>query len=315
MNPFSPSNTREPVLFGADPRGYHKIGKEFKRGDQQFIMSRSELARFGRCPERWLHLPEEPKTPAMEWGSLLDCIVLTPELFPAQYSVTPEQYKNDKGEMKDWNWNATACKEWRQREHASGKEVAKLDHASAAWRAAKRFTADPIIARFLEVSKRQVQVFVNYCDPETRIVVPVKCMVDLLPDPDSEYGECIGDFKTTDNAEPGAWERTAASMGYATQAAMYLDAVNAALGAEYWRFIHLIQESEEPYQPARREIWNDWIELGRVEYVKRLQQYCRCLSTGRFPGYDDADSFVEPAAEHGFRVAFPPAWLLRQMQS
>lgn len=324
MSLFTPSQSRQPAIYNGDPRMYH-VADAIPKGQPGFVMSRSELARFARCPSRWLRLPAEEKTPAMEWGSLLDTIVLNPELFEKTYAVAASEYpatptkKGAPEVMKPWNWNATFCDDWRTEQQQAGKEVVKSGDAALAWKAAKRFNADPVIARVLACSKRQVVFHADYHDvddngePLTGLIIPVKCMIDLLPDPDSEFGECIADFKTTDDASPRSWERTVASQNYALQAALYLDIANAVLGSQYYRWLFLVQECEEPWETARRELFSEWIDLGRTEYRRWLQWYCKCLSTGRFPSYDDPDSFTEPP-EHGFRTSYPPAWLLNQIQ-
>lgn len=316
MNPFKPSKKRQPAVFGADPRFYHKIGtkEETTRGNPQFILSRSELAEFAVCPERWIKSEPQKMTPAMAWGSLLDCIVLTPDLFEKIYSVTPDQYKSEKDGMKDWNWNAKVCKEWRENEIASGKEVVKWEDALLAWTCAKRLNEDPIVKRFLELCRKQVQIFVEYTDPDTGITLELKAMIDLAPPVGGEFGDCIGDYKTTNSATPRDWQKTVAAQGYHYQAAMYLDAWNAANDTDFRQFVHVVQESEAPFQTARRLLSQEFLTVGRIAYRRDLAAYCRCLERKRWPGYDDMDSlYDQPPIMEGWRLTEPPAWMLREL--
>ena len=322
MNPFKPSTKRKPIIFGADPRDYFKTAKgpESERGNPEFVMSRSELEEFAICPHRWLRSSERKITDAMRWGSLLDCIVLSPAQFESIYSIAPETYlaepkkKGDPAEKKPWNYNATFCKEWRAQEIASGKEVTTSEDASLAWLAAKRLREDEMINAFLNVCQPQVQVNVEYTDQDTGITIQIKCMIDLLPKIGTEFGSCIGDFKTTDSAGLRDWQRTVASQRHHYQAAMYLDAVNAATALEYNRFVHVVQEKDEPFETARRELSQEFLMLGRIAYRRDLASYCRCLERKRWPGYDDADSLDElPEIIGGWRMTPPPAWMLAEL--
>lgn len=317
MNPFKPAP--KPVAYDLDPRTYHKINTG-KRGEHGFTVSRSELEEFALCPHRWLRSPERKVTDPMRWGALLDTIVLTPDKFPDIYSVAPETYlaepkkKGDSPESKPWNYNATACKEWRAHEIASGKEVATSEDASLASLASKRLREDPMIDAFLKACETQVQIFVTYTDPDTGITIPIKCMIDLMPPIGTQFGSCIGDFKTTDSAGLRDWQRTVASQRHHYQAAMYLDAVNAATGLQYNRFVHVVQEKDEPFETARRELSQEFLTLGRIEYRRDLAAYCRCLQRNRWPGYDDADSLEErPPIIDGWRMTEPPTWMLQEL--
>ena len=71
------------ITHGVNPTDYRKIGEEFARGDVRRTMNVSQLREFSRCPHRWKvgGEIEKEETTSLEWGSLLDCIVTTPDRF------------------------------------------------------------------------------------------------------------------------------------------------------------------------------------------------------------------------------------------
>jgi hypothetical protein len=346
------SHFRKPVVEPAIKHGvtaaeYCALGQNFPRGDVRRVMSRSELMDFAKCPSKWKRGNPKRETDSMEWGSLVDCLLLTPERFEMDYAVAPETYVNapikyalttefpggewnprkkpcqiwkkqteevgfevltpealaEASKPKEWNWNATLCREWRASQEAQGKAVIKAEDASEAWKAVHRFKEDEKLSAFLKVSKRQVQVRVDYHDPDTGLVIPVKMLVDLAPDPASEFGDILGDLKTARNASPRAWSKAVAEHNYHVQAAMYLDGYNAATGLEYKKWAHLIQENVSPYETGRRILSSDFIQIGRAEYMRALVDYCFALKHDLWEGYDDN----EP---DGWGIVEPEAWML-----
>ncbi len=78
------------------------------------------------------------------------------------------------------------------------------------------------------------------------------------------------------------------------QAALYLDAYNAASGLKYRNFSHVISENEPPYEPTWRMLAVEFLQIGRDHYQSDLKRYCYALKHGTFRGYDTA--IVEPEA-------------------
>lgn len=289
---FVPHSSRPPIVHPCDPKAYHSADS-FARGNPSKTMSQSELKEFSRCQRRWLNGFKEESSDAMEDGALLDCLILTPERFGTSYAITPETYPSEKGD-KPWNWNANHCKAWRDEQEAAGFEVVKPSAASDAHAAKAVFYKNEHIAEFHAVSQKQVCVNVEWMDEETGLSIPIKCLLDLAPDPDSEFGDTLADLKRTNNAEYRAWCATVRKFQLHYQAAFYLDAINAATGLKYRNFEHHIQESFSPWETTHRMLSAEFVNLGRVAYMRDLQDYCRALKSGVFRGYDEA--IVEPEA-------------------
>lgn len=302
----------------ADPDQYHLIGAEIPKGKPEFVMSRSQLAEFGTCPRKWIRAPKEKASKSMQWGSLIDTMVLTPELFDKKFSVAPEMYpceptKKDPRSEKPWNYQATHCKEWREEQEAAGFRTTDATTLAEARAAVALLFEDPIFREVFDASQRQVQIALAWKDEGTGLIIPVKVLADLVPKPDSKFGSMLVDFKTTADAAPDAWQRHTINFDLHYQAALYLDAINCAFDLNYSSFANIVQESAAPFEVARRIFHSDFLEMGRDRYRRDFAFYCQCLKTNRWPGYEDFDteSMLHPVVE-GFRVVYPPTWALRK---
>jgi hypothetical protein len=287
-----------------DPTVYHR--QEAKRGSPEFIMSRGALMEFLNCPSRWLNGYEGEDSKATDWGSLIDTLALSPERFGELYSVAPEHYPDKKtGEPKPWNWNATFCDEWRSAQ--GNRTVIKSVERSRADAAIESLHRDKAIAELIAHSTTQVFVMAEYHDADTKLVVPLKALVDLVPEANHPtFGKALADFKTAATANPSAWPRTVFQRGYDTQAALYIDLYVAATGEERIEWLHAIQESFPPYQTGRRLLSQEFIEIGRAKYQRALKLYCHCLKNDFWPGYDDVGDMIMP----GWKLTEPEAWMV-----
>ncbi len=283
---LTPSTQYTDVL----PEDYLTLGSGFARGDANRVMSRSELKRFDWCPSRWLAGEQDEESDAMEWGSLIDCLALTPDQFQHRYAVTPATYmakgkkKDDPEEEKPWNRNATVCKEWEEAAKESGKIALKPNEEKEARQAVRRLMLNPKIARVLDSSRRQVPLVVEYRDEETGRVIPLKVLIDVVPT--SDCARYLVDLKTTGNAHPSMWSREVFKHWYDAQAALYLDAWNACNDDQRDTFLHIKQENYPPYETGTQPLSEDFIVSGRARYIAALRKYCQCLATDVWPDFD-----------------------------
>lgn len=285
-----------------DPDSYHRREETSKRGEKEYIISRSDIVEIVRCPKRWVKGFKNKQTESMKWGSLVDTLLLDKDRVFEKYVVPPEVYTNDKGETKPWNLNAKKCKEWK--ENNKDKIVVKQEVIDKADDAIN--SVDGTSAHFIVSSEKQVMVTAEWFDEDTGIIVPLKCLIDLVPDKDHElYGQFLGDLKTVESASPNTWPRKVWQYDYHTQGAFYIDMYNEATQENRTDFAHILIESFPPYTSARRMLSFDgemeFLDLGRNKYVEGLKLYCKCLKTGEWPDYDSdinkqysGFSFVSP---------------------
>lgn len=298
MNPFTSGK-----IVGVDyfPEVYHNM-QAAKRGRAEFIMSRSELMEFDHCPQRWLRGVDRTGDRATDFGSLVDCIITAPKSVKNLFAVIPFEYVNEDGERKPWNFNAKVCKEWKAQHE--GKTLVKDDMMHEALQAQARLQEDRRIDELIKKSEKQVCITTLYqCRQDPKLTVPVKVLIDLAP----VTGDCLADLKTDRNAAPDKWERTVFDRDYHVQAAMYLDAYNSVPGVpQRSRFLHVIVENIKPFEPARRELSQEFIEVGRARYIWALERYCECLKTKVWPGFDDQGNDIV----NGWRLVQPKDWMI-----
>jgi hypothetical protein len=281
-------------ILGADrKRGEHG---QFKRGDKQFVMSRTELVDFAPCPAKWLASEHSQETSdAMDFGSLLDCLSTTPEKLWDKFAIQPATYpaEGKKGEPptdKKWNNNATFCKEWIAKAESEGKTVISQKMFDEAQLAFNSLKANEAIASLINDSARQVLIVADWKDEATGLTVPFAALLDLVPPSDHPtWGKCLADIKTARNGNPASWARVCDDSGYDVQAAIYFDIYKAARPNEdRTDFVHIVQENTFPFHvvsppPAFSSEFLDW---GRLKYKNALRKYCQCLATGIWPSYE-----------------------------
>lgn len=291
------------------PDIYHR--QTLKRGERKYVMSRSELMEFHHCPHRWLEGVESDDTRATDWGTLIDCLLLQPDTFDSRYAVAPLTYpgkgKGGTTVEKPWNRNATYCSEWEDMQ--VGKTILKAKELAAAKKAVAVIRNDKQIWELLQCSERSVYATADYVDPTTGLFIPVKILIDLEPNSHHpDFGNGLGDFKTSLSAHAGPWKRSVFDNHYHVQAAFYLDVYNAATDQQRDTYYHPVQENYPPFEPGRKILSHEFIELGRLKYRAALAHYARCLDTGNWPGYEEEN----PRCWKGWSFTEPEPWMINQ---
>lgn len=325
--------TAKIIGSGIDYETYSRQDPEVKRGDRRFIMSRGELMEFAVCPSRWLAGMTNDDTKATNWGSLIDCMVLTPREFGRRYAVSPATYmaavkvcpvcgsKSDADkcgkcktpriegkETKNWNNLTTICKEWQAEREKEGKIVIKSDEKAEADKALSSLADDEQASALITASVTQVMVIGKA--EVNGMVIPLRCLIDLVPHFDSRLGTALADFKTSTGGGLEWWGKQVWQHNYDAQAALELDLYNAATKCrddKREEFRHIIQESFPPYQTARRILTEEYIAIGRQKYQNALVRYAECLTTGLWPDYETGLGL------DGWSFQAPDSWLINKL--
>lgn len=275
------------------------------------IVSKSMLWDFDRNPKRWLMSPEKEITEAMRWGSLVDCLALTPERFSEAYRIQPATYMSAESAKKDapmiekpWNWNANTCKAWREALPA-GIEVIDTWKLKEAEAAAKTLCARREFAEMMEGARTQVGTrfdFGSGIHGIDGLKIAGKGLIDIVPDRQGAWGGYLVDLKTTGKIDDMEQiERTIWNYGYHAQAALYIDMWNALTGEDRDRFILVFQLSAAPHEVAVVELSDEMIIAGREWYVQAIARWARIVTTGEWESPWD-----------GVRVAGIPAWAAKR---
>jgi hypothetical protein len=111
--------------------------------------------------------------------------------------------------------------------------------------------------------------------------------------PDAWKPGQLVDLKTTINADPREFGKTAYNFGYHQSNAHYIDGVKAATG-ETLPFTFVLVEKTAPYLVS--VVTLDWeaIELGRALNDRAKRIYKECTETGNWPGYPASEPIELP---------------------
>ena len=249
--------------------------------------SASGLKQILRSPAHYRHWCQNPdgdkNSPALEFGRLLHCAVLEPDVFARRYAVAPADAPAYPA-ARSWTAAKSApdvekAKDyWRQweAEHAGMIRVAPADYDKVRAMADSAM-AHPVARGLLVGGDREVTF--RWQDETTGIAC--KSRADLYAG-----GEFLMDLKSCRDASHDGFARAVASYAYDLQAGHYLDGIRSNGDSIRW-FVFLAIESEAPYvaQPyfldARAETrgWNL-----RQFAMNRLSD---CLKSGRWSGYSD----------------------------
>jgi hypothetical protein len=264
-----------------------------ERGRADYIMSRGALVEFAANPRKWrLGGQGDSGSKEKAWGSLVDCLALTPDLFDDRFAVCPTHYpvaatSKEPATEKPWNRNANYCRSWEEEHQKLGLEIVKATDRALAIEATERLFKDPECGDYIRCSQAQVHVRADWQDSASGISVPVRVLIDCLPNRTVDtYGDTIGDLKTTNDATMRTWQAHVYNFDLHTQAALYLDVYNAT-GDDRNSFYHIVQESEWPFEPFLRLLSCEFMDLGRERYQSALRLYCQCVANDDWPSPDE----------------------------
>lgn len=257
------------IHHGVSESDYHSIGHK------QNVLSKSMLWKFAQRQYKWAKSNQEVKqTDAMRWGSLVDCLALTPSAFDRDFAISPYD-----------DYRTKAAQEWRKNETRTVITSKEQDAAEVAaaelW---KNCDAGPILSS----AKTQVSC-ISDIDSEYRL----KCRIDILPEGD--YSDWIFDLKTC--SDLGRIEKDVFNFGYHVQAALYLSVWNALSPEKRNRFGFIFQESEPPFEVAVIELDSEAIDAGSAEAANAIGSYLAHAKDGNFPRLYD-----------GIKTVSLPAW-------
>lgn len=205
----------------------------------------------------------QTETPAMRLGTAVHSAILEPDLFMADYVQAPQVDRRTK-EGKE---------AWASLPEHSIKLTFDEWNACIAMRDAVRST--PMGKKLLQDGIAEASYYVELHD------LMLKCRPDWTTD------DLIIDVKTTDDASPSAFERSAINWGYHRQAAFYMDVLEEYYQKPKQAFIFCVVEKSYPHAVAWYHASDEMINAGRAEYLALINTLKECLATDKWPAYGD----------------------------
>lgn len=202
-------------------------------------------------------------------GTAIHAAVLEPEVFASVYLPMPKLDRRTK--------DGKALYEALQIEAAEkGKLLIGADDFTACQSIAEVVRSHP--AAKVLFAQGMAEQSIYWTDEETGVLC--KCRPDWL-------GKVCLDVKSTDDASPDGFRRSILKWNYHTQAAWYLDGIEAATGNRPGAFVFAAFEKKAPYAAAFYYADDAMIEAGRAQYRKALRTYADCVARNEWPGYSN----------------------------
>lgn len=229
--------------------------------------------------------PPRKTTKALELGSLAHCALIEEAYLAARYAVLPpsaparptSKQLNAKAPSADTVENI----EWWRRfnERNQGKYTVSQADYDTARRMADVARKHPVVAALFEFG--MAERVVHWTDPLTGVACRLR--FDWL----SESCNWLTDYKTTEDASPQGFGRSAHKYRYPVQGSYYLDGLWHGAGCHVDGFAFIAQEKSYPYKVAVYYMRQEDFNLGRELYAHDLETYKRCKEDNYWPGYSE----------------------------
>ena len=246
-------------------------------------VSKSDLDLINRSPMYYKYIKSNPKvqTEAMLLGSVLHKLILEADTFSSEYAIAPVCDRRTKAGKEEYNAFI---------QEAQDKAVITAEMFETASGIAKAVRNNSVVKKLLCGGKAEQSYFWEEKGIEC------KCRPDYLK------GNLVIDLKSTNDASPEAFVRTAYNYRYHVQAWWYLHGLNMC-GINAQEFIFIAFEKEPPYGVCVYAADDLMLELGKTEAMCNLDTYRECSETGNWYGYEKTPEI------HSLSL---PEWVIRK---
>lgn len=259
---------------------------------------------LGGCPAlyQWatLHPDEDRDSKALRDGRRYHHFVLEPDSFARFYALRTreieqelfEKAKQDpKCKARGFSVRLGTYEAWKAAQEAAGREVITQAEADVLQDMRRALMLNNEVFDELGACKSdqlEVSAFAGFefqRGPHEGRKMQLKMRFDIDPDTDA-----LIDLKGARSAHPRQFAKQVYDLGYAIQAAFYLDGANAN-GRSKKRFGFLAQDKTPPYLSCIHWV-NGWIPYGRQRYGKILSDLADAITRDKWPGYESGE--LEP---------------------
>lgn len=236
---------------------YHKIDR----------ISAHQLMDLYISPELWKYNRENKKeaTEAMNFGTLVHCLILTPDDFTRQFKVIPKVDRRTKeGRQTYAEFEAFSI----------NKIIISEEQLNKAKDMAKRVSMSPTASALLDAAtNREVPHLFEFRN--------VQCKMK----PDAYSDKIMIDYKTTSNLS--SFQFDFRKYHYDLQAAWYLRADSIINQTQVKKTYYIIaQETSAPYQVQVFSVSQESLNQGWFKVEKALDNYKMAVETGIYFGVD-----------------------------
>ena len=255
-------------------------------------VSNSDLKKLKRSPAHFKEYKANPPGPskAMEAGSALHCAVLEPDDFMDRYAVLPDNAPARpttamlnafaKG-SKQQDTSLDRINFWQKFDQMNeGKISLSNDKAAEYLHIGSLIRDHESLAPFFTNGLPEQAVFAK--DPETGLMC--KCKPDYLAMVGSYKVQV--ELKSTEDARPDGFMKTAYKFGYYQGAAWYSTLMEWAGLGRPDLYIFVAFERDAPYGIQVYELSEEALEYGERQFRQALDLYAHCKKNDEWPNYD-----------------------------
>lgn len=170
---------------------------------------------------------------------------------------------------------------------AAGKTPLLPHEHDQVWAMRDAVMAHPDAGPLLTGHQAEVNVFADLYSQ------PCKARIDAWHEDDGTGRPLIVDLKTTQDANPATFDRTAINFGYHQQMAHYQDVMEAETGTRP-RFLFVLVEKAPPYLVSVVELAQDFVGLGRETNHEAAATWTRAVKDNHWPGYEGVSTVLMP---------------------
>lgn len=186
------------------------------------------------------------------------------------------------------DWKTKAAQEARQEAYEAGETPLLVKDARRVYDMAAALKRHPLAPTLFSDGEPERSLY--WPDPETGIMR--RARLDWMPNVRPGRRMIAVDYKTTNDANPDKFAKSAADYGYYMQAPWYLDGLAALEYADDAAFLFVVQSKTPPYLVSVIELDHDAMMLGYRLNRRALEIYAECHSANHWPGYGDDVHYV-----------------------
>jgi len=263
------SLTEEIPTIGIEPGVYAGIENDHYHGGDGISKSQLDwINRSGAYYQSKKNQPREQKD-YFDVGTVFHGIILEPDKIDSEFTVKPKfDRRTKKGKEEDAAW---------EKDHDPKLIRISEDQYFNIRMMAKSLREIKWIVKHIEKGISEISAYME--DKDTGM------MIRCRPDNFHEKESSILDLKTTGDASPKEWSRSAGKFRYHVQQAFYTDIMKTFYDID--RFYFVAVEKTEPWSVGVYELDPENVTKGREAYRRNLDFLASCIETGTWPGYGE----------------------------
>lgn len=210
-------------------------------------------------------------------GRAVHHLMLGQANFAKEFIIQPLELPDPKtGEMRPWQGNRIACKEWKERAQQTGRTILTFEEVADIKAMAIRLGRNPFVREGLlggDVERSMI-----WRDQKTGLWL--KARPDSIPTASGDFS----DLKTTTSSHPVDVQRAITDHAYHQQMALIRSGAREVLKIEPTTFSLIFQEKKPPYCSAVVILRKDDLDLGERQNRAALDLIVRCIKEKDWPG-------------------------------